>query len=186
MAKSKRNIITHGLSGKLGDLVVFRQRFGNTLVGNIPNRRAALSTKQLAVNEKFQKAVSYASTSLKFRANKALYAQRARGGVTAFNLAIADYFTPPVIADVNTLAYTGAAGSKVEVLATDDTKVQSVTVSITNANGQPVEEGAAVQDAVSGIWLYAAAVQNANLPGTKITVVAKDLPGNASTEVKLM
>ncbi len=186
MAKSKRNIITHGLSGKIGDLLVFRQRFGNTFVGNIPNRTAALSAKQLAMNQKFQKAVSYASASLKFPANKALYAQRAHGGVTPFNLAIADYFMPPVIVDVNTLAYTGAAGSKVEILATDDTKVQSVNVSITNAGGQPIEEGAAVQDPVTGSWLYTATAANANLPGTKISVLAKDLPGNAATVEKLL
>ncbi|SDF09761.1 hypothetical protein SAMN05421825_1031 [Epilithonimonas hungarica] len=32
MAESKNNIITHGLSGKVGDLIVFRQRSGDTIV----------------------------------------------------------------------------------------------------------------------------------------------------------
>jgi len=30
MAESKNNIITHGLSGKIGDLTVFSQRDGKT------------------------------------------------------------------------------------------------------------------------------------------------------------
>ncbi len=186
MAKSRNNVITHGLSGKVGDLVLFRQRFGKTFMGKIPVLSAAPSEKQLAVRERFLKAVRYASASLKDPAMKALYAQKAGGGVLPFNLAVVDYFTAPVIEDVNIAAYTGAAGSHIEVLATDDTKVQSVKVSITNAGGQPIEEGAAVQDGVTGSWSYAATVANANLPGTKITVLATDLPGNTATAEKLL
>ncbi len=31
MAQSKNNIITHGLSGKVGDIIVFSQRGGKTI-----------------------------------------------------------------------------------------------------------------------------------------------------------
>ena len=186
MAKSIRNVITHGLSGKVGDLVLFRQRFGKTFMGNIPNITAAPSAKQRAVREKFQKAVKYASAILKDPAIKALYAIKAGGGITPFNLAVVDYFTAPVITDVNTTAYTGAAGNVIEILATDDTKVQSVKLSITNGVGQTIEEGAAVRDAVTDRWLYTATVANANLPGTKINAVAMDLPGNSATTEKLL
>jgi len=39
MAESKNNIITHGLSGKVGDLIVFSQRNGKTIVSRAPKER---------------------------------------------------------------------------------------------------------------------------------------------------
>ena len=51
MAKSRNNIVTHGMSGKIGDLLVFRQRFGKTIVGKIPNRTAEATEGQNAVKE---------------------------------------------------------------------------------------------------------------------------------------
>ena len=41
MAKSRNNVVTHGLSGLIGDLLVFRQRANETIVANRPK----LSTK---------------------------------------------------------------------------------------------------------------------------------------------
>ena len=37
MAESKNNIITHGLSGKIGDLIVFSQRDGKTFAAKKKN-----------------------------------------------------------------------------------------------------------------------------------------------------
>ena len=39
MAKQTNNVVTHGLSGKVGDLLVFRQRAGKTVVGKAPVSR---------------------------------------------------------------------------------------------------------------------------------------------------
>ena len=47
MAESKNNVITHGLSGKVGDLIVFRSRFGRTFVSSKPKER----TGELSVGE---------------------------------------------------------------------------------------------------------------------------------------
>ncbi len=41
MAESKNNIITHGLSGKVGDLIVFSQRNGKTIVSKAPKDKTA-------------------------------------------------------------------------------------------------------------------------------------------------
>jgi len=38
MAKNSRNIVTHGLSGKLGDLIVFRQKGDETIVAAKPKK----------------------------------------------------------------------------------------------------------------------------------------------------
>ena len=184
MANSERNVIVHGLSGKVGDLVIFSRRHGKTILGKIPLRTGKVSADQKAAREKFLKAVSYAKTSLRDPDIKALYAQKAGGGVTPFNLAIGDFFTPPVIVDIITAAYNGTAGSKIEVHATDDTKVTGVNVSILAADGSVIEEGVAVEDAESGFWFYTTTVLNASLSGSKITVAAKDLPGNSTLAEK--
>jgi hypothetical protein len=186
MAKSKRNVITHGLSGMVGDLVVFSQRHGETILGKIPFNSGKVTPDQQVVREKFQKAVSYANASLKNPAIKALYERRAGKGVTSFNLAIADFFAAPVISEIITSAYTGAAGSRIEVHATDDTKVTEVKLSIIATDGSAVEEGAAQQDADTGYWFYTATAANASLAGSKITVVAKDLPGNTTPAEKVL
>lgn len=186
MSVSKNNVITHGLSGKLGDVVVFSQRHGKTVVGKIPFSSGRVSPAQLLIREKFLKAASYAKASLQDPAIKALYRQRAGDGVTPFNLAIADFFSAPVIAEIITSAYTGAIGSRIEVKATDDTKVTEVRLSITSAGGNVIEEGPAVQDPDNGHWFYAATIANASPAGTKITAVAKDLPGNFSQAEKTL
>jgi hypothetical protein len=36
MAKQKGNVVTYGLSGKIGDLLVFRQKDDQTIVSKIP------------------------------------------------------------------------------------------------------------------------------------------------------
>ena len=36
MAKSENNVLTHGMSGKIGDLLVFRNVNGKTIVSKAP------------------------------------------------------------------------------------------------------------------------------------------------------
>ena len=186
MAKSNHNVIVHGLSGKVGDLVVFRQRFGKTLVGKIPFNNGKLSESQQAVREKFVKAVAWAKTAVGDPDLKALYSLRANGGITAFNLAIGDFFIAPEVAEINTGTYSGTAGDRIEVKATDDTKVVEVSITIETAGGSPLEQGQAMLQSETGNWLYTATQGNPSLAGTKIIVVAKDLPGNLRKVEKLM
>jgi hypothetical protein len=186
MAKFKYNPITHGLSGNFADLMIFIQRHGKTFLGKIPARSGKVSPDQEAIRVKFNQAAKYAKSCIKNPDTKALYAQKAGGGVTPFNLAFADFFTPPVVDNILTNGYTGVVGSRVEVQATDDTKVTGVHVSLSAANGTLIEEGAAVQDADTDQWVYTARVTNASLPGTKIVAVATDLPGNTTSAEKLL
>jgi hypothetical protein len=65
MAKSQNNVITHGLSGKIGDLLVFSQRGGKTIVSavsgkprkqsDIPNTRTLPSQKSTRIDVEFIK-----------------------------------------------------------------------------------------------------------------------------------
>src|SRR5580765_4006103 len=117
MASVKYNVVTHGVSGKVGDLLIFRQRFGKTFIGKIPLTGGKVSDKQQAAREKFLKAVAYAKSSMADAALRTIYEQNAGEGVTAVNRAVADFFSAPVISGIIANAYTGVAGDKIEVEA---------------------------------------------------------------------
>src|SRR5260221_3725182 len=64
MALVKRNLLTMGVSGKIGGQIVFRQVGNRTVVAMYPKRRAMLSPAQQKQNEVFQKAAVFAKTML--------------------------------------------------------------------------------------------------------------------------
>jgi hypothetical protein len=186
MARSKNNVVTHGLSGKVGDMLVFSQRNGKTIVSKIPNRTAPQSDAQIQHLQKFQEAVIYAKSVMADPTTKAAYAAKAQGGVTAYNVAVADLLNAPNIESINLSAYTGKIGDKIIIRATDDFKVTKVTVTITNADNSLVEKGEAVLSANGLDWVYTAATVNADLSGDKIVVQAFDLPGNLTEKQQPM
>lgn len=49
-----------------------------------------------------------------------------------------------------------------------------------------IEEGAAVQSANGLDWVYTTTAINAEVPGSKITFTAKDLPGNETVLEKMV
>ena len=64
MAKQKNNVVTYGLSGKIGDLLVFRQVAGKTVVAKMPQQSGKVSDKQKEHRKRFQQAVIYAKTAM--------------------------------------------------------------------------------------------------------------------------
>jgi hypothetical protein len=77
-------------------------------------------------------------------------------------------------------------GDVIVVHAMDDFKVNAVRIAIHNADGELIEEGAAVEDAGGLSWSYAVTQANANVAGSKITATAIDIPENeGSLEVTL-
>ena len=192
MARSKNNVVMHGMSGIIGDLILFRQWFGRTIVGKIPKGSTETTEGQKQVRVKFQNAVKYARMSLADPATKKLYKQEAGNGKSAFNVAVADFFTAPKIEQINAAAYNGAAGDKIGILVTDDFMVKTVEVTITAPDGRQVEKGNAVQEANvaregdNPQWFYTATTVNGSLAGSKITVLASDLPGNPTSEEKVL
>lgn len=74
MAKSKNNVVTHGLSGLIGDLLVFRQRANKTIVADRPRPFSKPPTAlQLGIQGRFKKAAQYAKTALLDPLIKAAY-----------------------------------------------------------------------------------------------------------------
>ena len=142
MAQSKKNIATEGLSGRVGNFVFRRRRSDDKIfVSRMPvSSEEEPSEARKALQRKFQRAIIYGKSAISDPATKALYAAKATGGRSAFNVAIADYFNAPQIEAVKMENYSGATGSRILITATDDFAVSSVHVKIENADGSFVEE----------------------------------------------
>lgn len=182
MARTINNTITHGVSGKFGDQIVFRQVNGKTLMCKSPIGRGKTSAKQEQQQEKFKKASQYAKQALEDPVLSAEYALEAkrRKGLSAYNVAVADYLTSPTIEQVDISAYTGNVGEKIKVQAYDDYKVKSVKVYIHTSSSSLVEEGSATEQGIE--WIYTTQTTNTNLSGSKITVKVTDTAGNESEQ----
>jgi hypothetical protein len=179
MAKQKGNVVTHGLSGKIGDLLIFRQRAGKTVVAKVPVVNHKATEAQLAQRHRFQRAILYASgVAANNPALAEAYAGKAKPGQTFRNLAIADYLHAPDIEMIDLSGYQGKPGDVIRIEVTDDFAVREVKVVITNPDGSLVEEGFAQPEAVGYEWRYTAMATNDDLSGDRIEVFASDTPGN--------
>ncbi len=182
MAQSKENVLTKGLSGTIGELLTFRQLFGKTIVG----KRAGPSTvpptaKATAVRVKFKRCSSYARAAARDPVTGPQYKAFAGGGITAYNLALADAYHAPEILVIDSINYHGRLNDTITVRAKDDFKVVSVLVSIYDAEGILIEQGYAFQQGNELDWLFTSTRENMRLTGLKIEAIAKDLPGNTGS-----
>jgi hypothetical protein len=183
MAKSKNNVITFGLSGKFGNMVVFRQYAGQTIVAKVPEQSKNVSLTQKEQRKRFQHATIYAKAAIYDPETGELYeaAARKKKGITAYNIAVADFFHAPDIETLDFSAYRGSAGDEIRIIASDDFAVKSVRVKISKADGTTVEEGQATHGA-GNLWIYTATADNDMLDGDRIAVIASDFPGNITEE----
>jgi hypothetical protein len=185
MAKQKGNVVTHGLSGKVGDLLVFRQRDGQTIVSKIPEQSKTVSEKQKAQRHRFRQAVIYARSAVEDPETKEIYdAVAAKKGKTPFIAAVADFLGVPEIEHIDLSRYTGQQGDTIRLEVSDDTMVKYVHVSIIKSDGSLLEEGEAKPDVSGYVWTYIATQNNSDLSGDKIVVSVSDLPGNVVEESK--
>jgi hypothetical protein len=184
MAKQKGNVVTHGLSGKVGDLLIFRQKDGQTIVSKIPEPPKDWSEKQIAHRKRFKKGVIYAQAAMEDPEKQPVYTAMAKKKKRVpFNVAVADFLNVPEIENVDLSNYTGATGDIITVTALDDVMVKTVHISIFNNDGSTIEEGEAIADDSGYVWTYTAIQDNDNLDGCKIVVAVSDLPGNVVEEM---
>lgn len=122
MAKSNGNVVTYGLSGLIGKLLVFRQKAGKTVVADRPKKTTHEPTAlSLAQREKFKAASRYAKNAISDKALKAEYELMAMPGQTAFNVAFSDYMKGPKFTLVPEYDhYAGEAGTTLTVEVTDN------------------------------------------------------------------
>jgi hypothetical protein len=181
--KQNRNSIMRGTSGALGEELVFRQRAGKTVICLPPVPREDNPTdKQVEIRSKFKEANRYAKQATADPALNVAYKAKARAGMSAFNVAMVDFFKAPEIIEVDISIYTGLAGEPILIVATDDFKVKSVQVSIINAStGDVLESGAAMAHPESDdFWTYTTTVTNPDGASGIVKVEVSDLPGNVT------
>jgi hypothetical protein len=187
MSKILNNPIMKGVSGMLGDVVVYREHRGTLVMSNRPRKRETLTPYQELAKSRFLRAVQYAKKQIADPVTKAEYTPSPQSRVTsAYAAAVADYLSVPKINLVDDAVYGGAVGDKIFIRATDDFKVTSVHVSIFKADGQLLEQGDAVLQPESvEDFTYTATVGIVKAPGMKILVTVRDKPGNITTAEKV-
>ena len=165
MAKVHNNIFVRGLSGKLaGQFVLRTLRDGRTVVCKIPdfsNRK--LSKDQKNHHKRFRAASAYAKSASR---SNPIYAQVAAGTMkNAYNVALGDWFHPPVIHAVE------RRGEVVRVQATDDVRVASVRVVVLDEKEKMLEKGEGIRGKENW-WQYALTAEG------KVVIEVRDLAGN--------
>ena len=84
---------------------------------------------------------------------------------------------PPEILALDLSGYTGKAGQVIRIQARDDVKVERVSVAITDANQQMVEQGLAIADTAEVWWTFST-MADCPTATVLVTVRVEDLPGN--------
>ncbi|HLF74377.1 MAG TPA: hypothetical protein VI524_08530 [Anaerolineales bacterium] len=171
MAKAENNIVLRGVRGKLGDLVVRQMRDGSIRLSARPDFSSRVfSQGQKDHQRRFKQAAAYARQAAR---TQPIYAELAgRMARNAYNIALSDWFNPPVI---HSIRRTGAA---IGVEASDDVLVAKVRVQILDERGQVLEEGEASRgdpELRPEWWEY-----RPNAEGRTIIAEAWDLAGNRS------
>lgn len=185
MGKVKENLLTKGFSGKIGDEIVFRQVGNRTMVAKRPRKSTIVSPKQQPQRDLFAKAVVFAKTMLLDPAIRADYQNRAKlaGLASAYSAAVTDYLKAPKINSIDTDYYKGAVGDVIWIIALDDFKLQSMTVTLQRADGSVIESGLAILE--EGRWKYVVTQANAEA-GIKVIAVATDRPGKEARLEKVL
>ena len=187
MAKVGNNIVTQGLSGMLGNQLVFRMRGSKTYVAKAPVKtEQELTEAQIEHRRHFQEAILYAKGAIASPEMKAAYQEAAEEDTTAYNVAVADFMNAPHIDEIDISQYTGQPGSNIVVRAVDDFKVAEVAVVIYNPDGSLVEQGLAVEEQGGYQWKYTATALNADLSGDKIIIRVSDIPGNLTEQIQML
>lgn len=187
MAHSRKNLITLGFSGKLGNQLVLRSMNGQTILSNIPYRKNKKPVgKQIETCNRFRRASYWAKSILSDPEMLAAYREKAGKGLTAYNVAISDYLNPPVVTGINVSNYHGHAGDKIIVTAKDYFRVKEVKVTITGPGRKEVEHGDCTPGESGMYWHYTALTDAGNTEGLMVTAVAGDYPGNTANLVTVI
>jgi hypothetical protein len=169
MAKVKKNIFMSGLSGSLGpDHYARITRDGRTIISAKPDfSNRQFSEGQLNIQSGMKQAAAYAKVASK---ENPIYAKKAAGTAkNAYNVALGDWFNPPVIRRLQW------HDGMVRVSATDDVMVTGVTITILDEEGLRLEQGEA--ELVLGVWWDYPATNRG-----QIQVEARDLAGNVTRQ----
>jgi len=183
MSITKNNVITKNYSGKFGEQVVFRNRYGKSIMAAPPKRSSTEPTEgQLNARKKFLLASRYAKNILQDPDKLAAYTAKAYDGRSPYVVALTDYLKPPFVNQIITIGYTGNPGDKISVEAGDDFALTQVMVKIIDPSGTDlIEQGVCTFIQATGLYEYTATAAAGALPGVTVTAIATDTPGHTTT-----
>jgi len=182
MSSTTENYLTKTYRGKFGTQMVFRNRGDVSIMAKPPKKSIKEPTAaQMEIRRKFKLAARWAKEALQDPEKLALYTAKATGMMTPYVVAMSDYLKPPVIHSIDASGYKGTAGDQVLVLASDFTRVMAVTVMITDAGDNVIEEGPCSEALNLDHWVYTATTAVDSTAGLKITATATDIPGHTTT-----
>lgn len=184
MSKIKDNIVTRGLSGKLGKQIVFRQWSGDTFLAKAPvvNSSSTKSEMRLQSMLRFKDATIYAKKAMNDAELKQAYQKKCKARQNAYARAVQDFFIAPSIEEIDVSNYTGEPDSFIQVYAIDDFRVKRVKVRIEDNESNEVDAGWAEREGNTDWWRYMATVPNPLPEGGKVIAFAYNQPGNEATK----
>jgi hypothetical protein len=181
MAKLYNTIFARGLAGIIYEPFEVQTRSGKAISASKAmfddNREYMESLKQ------DQAAILEATTYANFAKTHDVYVNKElETGVTAYNIALADWFVTPKVLEINVDQWTGKIGQKIQVKARDNVMVAKVLVVIRDTEGKLLEMGEAVPSKTgSAWWVYTTKSPVIMTPFPTVKAIAQDLPGNSSS-----
>jgi hypothetical protein len=184
MANIYRNIFIRGLTDILGN----RSAYCKTHSGKIIPVGKALfddNWKYMHVEKDDPAAMRAAIVYADFAKTQDVYLKRELDtGVSAYYIAIMDWFEAPQVLEINVDSWTGKPGQTIRVKARDNIEVASVMVVIRDMNDNVLEMGEAVQSkAGNPWWKYTTKSYVLMEPFPIVEATARDLAGNEDTFV---
>lgn len=168
MAKVRPSEIFTSMSGTITrDHYVRTTRDGRTIISLKPDfSNRQFSEAQLGTQNRIKQAAAYAKAVYK---ENPIYAMKAAGTAqNAYNVALADWMTPPVIHRIERLE------KCIRVQASDNVCVTRVSVTVMDEREDILEQGDAMQ-VNEYLWEYAPISKG------RLVIEAWDLPGNRTT-----
>lgn len=134
-----------GYRGTIGKLV-YKKYKGRTIVSHKPGRRTKKNEEGAPQTKVFGTGITYAKKAMAKPAVRAFYQERAKALETPiFALAVGDYLNAPTIEELDFDEYMGQVGDIILITTHDDVGVVRLEVSLTAADGTPIEKGLAVE-----------------------------------------
>jgi hypothetical protein len=179
--RKKEGFMKIRIQTPLGEVEFYSRRLPDGRIGwsqmPRPSKRAR-SEKQQIQMRRFREAARYARSAARtLRIYTDLAAKFPR--TSAYSLAIADWFHPPEILDVE-LSEWSSEGKIICAFVVDNVQVKSVHVAITDPSGTVLEQGPATLENYDW-WIYQTSVPACD--NLQVIVTAEDLPGHI-TEVR--
>jgi hypothetical protein len=183
MAISKDNILTEGLSGMIGNVIVFKTVRGKTIMANRPRKPTRQSELQRSNRSRFRNATAFAHAAMHDPQKKAYYWEKARKLKlpNAYTAAITDYMRRPAVTRVETPKNNGSAGKRLMITAgKKEFSLSSVEVNLVDKQGVSLGNStAALVNQQKHLWV-SHVPEDVSENVAQIIVTARDEAGNVS------